>query len=189
MAAALVGSPNVELLTVVPQPVIVAWLRALVASKRRSMLRRSPIRKTRLKEPLSENTIGPGMVSRPASPHRPAAGAAKALVLKPSPGVAGDSGRPVASARTLPLIPVPVVVARLPALMAVRGEPVRRVIPFWNVQSLSRAPLKPFTRVPPLVPTEVLYCHCAFSVCRASKEDSPRSAVRYCQFCATTAPP
>ena len=89
MAAAAVGSPNVELLRVVPQLVMVAWLRALVASKRRSMLRRSPIRKTRLKEPLRENTSGPGMVSRPASPHRPAAGAAKALVIE---AVAGSRG-------------------------------------------------------------------------------------------------
>src|SRR5664280_555474 len=157
MAEAAVGSPNVELLTVVPQPGRVAWLRALVASKRRSMLRRSPIRKTRLKEPLSENTSGPGMVFRPASPHRPAAGEAKALRLKPSPGVAGDSARPVASARTLPVIPVPVVVARLPPVMAVSGEPVRSEMLFWNVQSLSRAPLGPFTRVPPRVPTPVLY--------------------------------
>src|ERR1035438_9659651 len=108
MAEAAVGSPNGGLLVVVPEPVMVGWLRALVASKRRSMLRRSPIRKTRLRAPLRENTIGPGMVSRPASPHRPAAGAAKALILKPSPGVAGDRGRPVASARTLPVIPVPV---------------------------------------------------------------------------------
>ena len=95
----------------------------------------------------------------------------------------------MASARTLPVMPVPVVVARLPPVMAVSGEPVRRVMLFWNVQSLSRAPLKPFTRVPPRVPTAVLYCHCAFSVCRASNEESPRSAVSSCQFCATTAPP
>ena len=53
------------------------------------------------------------------------------------------------------------------------------------VQSLQRAPFQPFTSVPPASPMPVLYWNCSVRLCRASKLESPRSAERSSQFCAT----
>src|SRR5258706_15089794 len=164
MALGPESSPRLLEPIVVLKLVNVTWLSALTAVNWRSALRRSPIRKTRLMEPRRLNCIGPGMVSRPALPLGPARGAAKAAKLTGSPAGASVTERPVALARTLPVMPVPVVVERLPPTIGVSQAPLATVIMFWTVQSLSSAPFQPFTSVPPPRPTPVLYCHMKLAV-------------------------
>ena len=119
----------------------------------------------------------------PAFPHSPAAGAANAAVLNDVPGTTTD--RPVASARTVLLTAVPETCERFPPTVAVSGVPERRLMSPLTVQSFIRAPFQPFTSVPPARSIPLLYWNRTERLCRASKLESPRSAERSSQFCAT----
>src|ERR1035438_5213414 len=79
----------------------------------------------------------------------------------------------------------PLTWERLPPTVAVNGFPERTLTLPLMVQSFIRAPFQPFTSVPPLWPMPVLYWNCRLRLCRASKLESPRSAARSNQFCAT----
>ena len=130
--------------------------------------------------PFRKNVVGPGIVLRPALPHCPAAGAAKAAVLKSIPLT--ETGRPVASALTVLPTAVPLTCERFPPTIAVNGVPDRAVILPLIVQSFISPPFHPFTSVPPARPMPVLYWIWRFRLWRASKLDRPRSAERSSQF-------
>ena len=85
MGFTAVGTPNCALPAMVFQLVYTTLLRALVASTRMSTLTRSVPRKVRPIEAFSANCAGPLMELRPAFPHWPCAGAAKAAGLRKSP--------------------------------------------------------------------------------------------------------
>src|ERR1035438_8930925 len=149
----------------------VTWLSALVASKRRSMLLRSVTRKVRPSDPLRLNWVGPAMVSRPALPHCPAGGVAKA---RASP--AGFSGSPVGWAGRLPVRPVAVVVDRTPPNVGVNGNPLPTLMALVSVQSFSKAPFHPWISIPPPRPTAVLYCQFRFNTLGRLVLERARSA-------------
>src|ERR1700688_4567655 len=82
------------------------------------MRRLSSIRNERKNDAVNEKFGIPGIVSLPAFPKVPVAGITNAAVLKkPEPEV---TGRPVASARALPVYPVP---EGSPFTIAVNGVP------------------------------------------------------------------
>src|SRR5205814_8332834 len=101
--------------------------------------------------------MGPVIVSRPAVPHWPAAGMANAAKLNGCPGAAASTGSPVASARTLPVMPVPVVVERTPPTMGVSGVPLPTERLLVTLQSLNTAAFHPFSSAPPPRPVPELY--------------------------------
>src|ERR1700687_4735940 len=78
MALAGFGNPNCVLVTVVFQLGNVTWLRAFVASSRKSRLSRSVIWKIRPREAFRPNCDGPMMEFLPALPHWPGCGTAQA---------------------------------------------------------------------------------------------------------------
>src|SRR6266576_481017 len=123
------------------------------------MFFRSPTRITRPSDAFSPNSIGPVIVSRPAVPHCPACGAANAAKLNGCPAGASLTESPVALARTLPVIPVPVVVERIPPTVGVRGGPLLIEMLLVNVQSLINLPFQPFI-IPAPAPRPDPLPHC-----------------------------
>src|ERR1017187_5447538 len=178
----LVNNPRLLLPMVVLKLENVRWLSALVASKRRSMLLRSVTRKVRPSDPFRLNWVGPVMVSRPALPHWPAAGSTKARL-----SAEALTGNPVASARRLPVMPVPVVVERTPPTVAVSGIPLPALMALVGVQSFSKAPFHPWISMPPPRPTAVLYCQFRFNTLGRLVLERARSAEVSRKFCACTA--
>src|SRR5258708_4934946 len=120
----------------------VTWFSAFCASKRRLRFLRSATRKTRPSDALNANCDGPMMVSRPALPNCPGRGAPKAAKLKGCPAAASFTERPVAFARRLPVMPVPVVVDRAPPTVGVSGRPLPTLIALVKVQSLISLPFQ-----------------------------------------------
>src|SRR6185295_17283499 len=122
--------------------------------------------------------VGPGMVLRPALPHCPAAGKAKAAVLKFMP--AAWIARPVAFARTVLLTPVPATCELLPPTVAVNGVPDRMFMFPLTSQSLMAAPRHPETRAPPPRPSlPEVYWNVMAILCGMLKLDKARSAERF----------
>src|SRR5215468_6487666 len=155
----------------------VTWLSAFVASNRTSMFFRSPRRITRPSDAFNPNCTGPVIVSRPALPHWPAAGTANAAKLNGSPAGASVTERPVAFARTLPVMPVPVVVDRIPPTVGVSGRPLPTVIVFMKVQSLISLPFQPLTRPAPAPrPAPLPYCQVKLATCVRFVAETARSA-------------
>ena len=79
------------------------------------------------------------------------------------PGAAALTGNPVALARRLPVIPVPVVVEFTPPTVGVKGMPLPMVMALVSVQSFSTTPFHPWISMPPPLPTAVLYCQFRFT--------------------------
>src|SRR5438309_11076417 len=114
------------------------------------------------------------MVPRPALPHWPIAGKVNAAKLKGWPAGASETDNPVALARTLPVMPVPVVVERAPPTVGVKGAPLERLMLLVKVQSLTTAPFQPFTsRLPRVPPLEI--CQLKVAECVRLVAAKPRS--------------
>src|SRR5689334_17903076 len=121
------------------------------------------------------------MILRPALPHWPAGGAMKAAGLMCNPSGESYSGAPVYIGRTLLVKPRIGV-----GYDGDCGRPLPAVSWVERVHSLNRAPRHPLRSAPPITPTPVLYCAWTERLWRWSKTESPRSAERSSQFCATS---
>src|SRR5947207_15989728 len=115
------------------------------------------------------------MVPRPALPHWPRAGSVNAAKLQGCPGGASSTGNPVALARTLPVMPVPVVVERAPPTTGVTGAPLETLRLLVKVQYLIAVPFQPFTSLLPRVPP-VESCQLKVAECVRLVLAKPRSA-------------
>src|SRR5262245_25991510 len=124
------------------------------------------------------------IVSRPALPHCPGIGRIKAAKLKGWPGAPSFAARPVAVARLAPVMPVPVVVERMPPATGVRGKPLPTLMELVKVQSFSTAPFQPLTSVPPRRPTPVEYCQLKLATWVRLLAETARSADVLVKSCA-----
>src|ERR1700691_779307 len=68
--------------------------------------------------------------------------------------------------------------------MGVSGSPLPTMIAVSQDHSLNSVPLQPLKSVLSPIPIPVVYCICSFNRWRWSNVESPRSALRFSQFCA-----
>src|SRR5215469_1587393 len=106
---------------------------------------------------------GPRMELRPAPPHCPLTGVAKAALFRKYPFVDEYIGTFVRSGRIGPVIPVPGTAARY---TGVWGRPVPAFTCANTVHSLNARPRQPLNSDPPPLPMPVVYCRITFSRCR-----------------------
>src|SRR5262249_33911978 len=101
---------------------------------------------------------------------------ANAAKLNGWPAGASFAFSPVAFARMLPVMPVPVVVERAPPTVGVSGRPLPTLMLLVSVQSLNAAAFQPCRSAPPARPPPVEYCQLKFATCVRLLVDTARSA-------------